>query len=39
MIEQLDLEDEASLVRLAEQYAVSVQALSFRVANLGLVTM
>jgi Zn-dependent peptidase ImmA (M78 family) len=37
VIEQLDLEDEASLVRLAEKYAVSVQALSFRVANLGLV--
>jgi Zn-dependent peptidase ImmA (M78 family) len=39
MIEQLDLEDEASLVRLSERYAVSVQALSFRVANLGLVTI
>lgn len=38
-IEQLDLEDEASLVRLAGKYAVSVQALSFRVANLGLVTI
>jgi Zn-dependent peptidase ImmA (M78 family) len=38
-MEQLDLEDEASMVRLAEQYAVSVQALNFRVANLGLVTI
>jgi Zn-dependent peptidase ImmA (M78 family) len=39
MIEQLDLEDEASLGRLAGKYEVSVQALNFRVANLGLVTI
>jgi IrrE N-terminal-like domain len=34
MIEQLDVEDEAFLGRLAGKYEVSVQALSFRVANL-----
>ena len=36
-VQQLDLEDEPALVRLAEQYAASVPALSFRLAYLGLV--
>ena len=36
-LEQHDLKDEESRVRLAEQHAASVHALSFRLAYLGIV--
>ncbi len=38
-LERIDLESEATIVQLAARYAVSVQALQFRIALLGLVTI
>jgi Zn-dependent peptidase ImmA (M78 family) len=35
----LNLDDDLAVAELAEQFAVSTQAMSFRLANLGLTTL